>query len=234
MNADLFVYSFKSTQHLLCAFLPRTYPVAGVVRCPCAKLFNKTQYLSCKNMTYCVSLREGKIKGWPATTSWKPGNRSWFVKIWAENQITREWRSLAAVSIASLEGVGNHDLRKPEKCPEYSRQLSYSMQIFHRTDFSASGSRHTLLWAFCTRKTLLGKEPEDQPLESALNCTLVEIIAAFFFKLQASEVTTGKICDRHLTLRNCRVWVKFFTSFPPPKTGLLTNKGKVSKTAGVR
>lgn len=34
---------------------------------------------------------------------------------------------------------------------------------------------------FCTRKTLLGKEPEDQPLESALNSTLVEIIAAFFF-----------------------------------------------------
>lgn len=46
-------------------------------------------------------------------------------------------------------------------------------------------------------------------------------------------MTTSKICDRHLTLRNCRVWVKYFTSPLPPKAGLLTNKGKLSKTAGV-
>lgn len=29
-------------------------------------------------------------------------------------------------------------------------------------------------------------------------------------------MTTSKICDRHLTLRNCRVWVKFFTVLPLP------------------
>ena len=57
----------------------------------------------------------------------------------------------------------------------------------------SSRATHTLLWAVCTGKTLLGKEPEDQPLESALNCTLVEIIAAFC------------VCVCVCVL-NCRLW----------------------------
>ena len=130
--------------------------------------------------------------------------------------------------------AGNHNHHEAEElCLEPSRQLNYSMLIFHRADFSASGATHMLLWALCTMKTLLGKELEDQPLESALSSTLVEIIAAFFLKLQALEVTTSKICDRHLTLRNPCMGEIFYIAPNPQRVVLLTNKGKLSKAAGV-
>lgn len=103
--------------------------------------------------------------------------------------------------------------------------------VLHRADFPRSWflafrATRRLLWTFLHEESIVGKGAWGA---TTGKCTLAEIS----LKLWTSKVTANKNCDRYLTLRNFAVYEWIFFMYPPPNTGLLTNKGEWAKSRRV-